>query len=93
MLLFILQVFTFICNSDSLDWKPDISKAEIMDRVRRKISCGSIILFHNDTAYTAKILPDIIKECKEAGFKFIPVSELILKDNYIIDSEGRQRTK
>lgn len=78
---------------DSLDWKPDIGKAEIMERVKRKIQCGSIILFHNDTIYTAKILPDIIKECKKDGFEFVPVSELILKSNYYIDFEGRQRPK
>lgn len=76
---------------DSLDWKPGISQAEIINRIKQKISPGSIILFHNDTVHTAKLLPDIIKILKAEGYGFKPVSQMILRDNYTIDYEGRQK--
>lgn len=83
--------YTIQWDVDSLDWKPGISKGEIMQRIKMKIKPGSIILFHNDTPLTAKILPEIISELKEKGYEFIPVSELIIKDNYYIDEEGCQK--
>ncbi|MCX8131111.1 MAG: hypothetical protein N3I35_13560 [Clostridia bacterium] len=79
--------------ADSLDWKPGISQNEILSRIQRKISPGSIVLFHNDTAHTAKILPSIIKTLKSQSYSFIPVSKMIMRDNYKIDYEGRQRPK
>lgn len=58
-----------------------------------KCKNGSILLFHNDTPHTAKILPDIITALKDRGYGFIPVSELILRENYEIDHTGRQKEK
>lgn len=78
---------------DSLDWKPDISKDQIMSRICNKITPGSIILFHNDTQHTAQMLPNIIKTLKGMGYEFLPVSKMIIKDNYMIDCEGRQKKK
>lgn len=80
-------------DTDSLDWKVGISPEEIQKRVMKKVKSGSIILFHNDTPHTAKILPSIIKSLKQEGYSFKPVSELILKDNYFIDIDGTQKVK
>lgn len=88
-----LGYYTIQWDVDSLDWKPGISPSEIKDRVMRKVKNGSIILFHNDTAQTAKLLPEIITGLKNRGYKFLPVSRLIIRDNYIIDLEGRQKKK
>ena len=85
-----LGYFTIQWSVDSLDWKPGISKAEIVRRVKSKITPGSIILFHNDTPHTAKLLPDIISTLKDDGYNFLPVSEMILRENYKIDHEGKQ---
>jgi peptidoglycan-N-acetylglucosamine deacetylase len=85
--------FTFVCIVDSLDWKPGISQEEIMSRIMKKVRPGSIILFHNDTPHTAKLLPEIITSLKKKGYGFLPVSDLILRENYHIDFEGRQRIK
>jgi peptidoglycan/xylan/chitin deacetylase (PgdA/CDA1 family) len=76
---------------DSLDWRPGISREEIMLRLRQKVRPGSIVLFHNDTAHTAKMLPDVISELTAKGYSFKPVSELILRENYNIDHTGRQK--
>lgn len=76
---------------DSLDWKPGINREEILDRVMKKVRNGSIILFHNDTPHTSIILPGIISELKKEGYGFIPVSEMVLREKYFIDFEGRQK--
>lgn len=78
---------------DSLDWKPGISKSEIMNRIIGKVGNGSIILFHNDTAHTASILPAIITSLKKQGFTLVAVSELIHKGDYIMEEDGRQKAK
>ncbi|HOJ10639.1 MAG TPA: polysaccharide deacetylase family protein [Clostridiales bacterium] len=85
--------YTIQWNVDSLDWKPGISKEEIMNRITKRIQPGSIILFHNDTPHTAKLLPTIITDLKKNGYSFLPVSELIMRENYYIDHEGVQKRK
>lgn len=61
-----------------------------MSRIVTRVKPGSIILFHNDTPHTAKILPNIIKALKNNGYDFSPVSEMILRDDFYINHEGRQ---
>lgn len=80
-------------NIDSLDWKREMSRQAILDRILKKTKPGSIILFHNDTQYTVELLPKIISELKSEGLLFAPVSEMIMLDNYYIDSQGRQQRK
>jgi len=50
-------------------------------------------LFHNDTKHTANIISDIIVNLKNSGYSFVPVSELIIKEDYYIDNTGRQIKK
>lgn len=87
-----LGYFTIQWDVDSLDWKPGIGSDEILQRVRSKIKSGSILLFHNDTPLTAKLLSSIISELQNENYIFVPVSELILRENYYIDGEGRQKS-
>jgi polysaccharide deacetylase family sporulation protein PdaB len=87
-----LGCYTIQWNVDSLDWKPDIAKETIMSRICSKTVPGSIILFHNDTRHTAKILSEVISTLKKMGYELMPVSKLIMRENYIIDNEGRQKT-
>ncbi|NLM28742.1 MAG: polysaccharide deacetylase family protein, partial [Clostridiaceae bacterium] len=47
--------YTIQWSLDSLDWKPGITEDGILSRIENAKS-GDIILFHNDTAHTAKIL-------------------------------------
>lgn len=88
-----LGLTTIQWNVDSLDWKVGISQTEIINRISQNTTPGSILLFHNDTVHTSKILPSIIKNLKDNGYTFLPVSQMILKDNYTIDFEGKQRRK
>jgi len=50
------------------------------------------VLFHNNGTHTAAALPEILAFAKEKGYEIVPVSELIYKDNYYIDSsDGAQK--
>ena len=73
---------------DSLDYKAK-TPADIYNRVIPKAAAGDIILMHTGTENTAKALPRILSELTRK-YSLCPVSELIHKDNYIINSEGKQ---
>lgn len=77
---------------DSLDWK-DLSANAIYDRVIKGVKPGSIVLFHNNGKHTAEALEPIIKELKRRDYKIVPVSELLLKENYYIDSNTGEMKK
>jgi peptidoglycan/xylan/chitin deacetylase (PgdA/CDA1 family) len=76
---------------DSLDWK-DYGVDSIIKTVtqHKHLGNGSIILCHNGAKYTAEALDTMIKTLKAAGYEFVPLSELIYKENYHMDHEGRQ---
>ncbi len=81
--------FTIQWDVDSLDWK-DLSAGEISDRVLKKVKPGSIVLFHNAALHTPEALPTILKSLKNDGYKIIPISQIIYKENYTIDNSGMQ---
>lgn len=76
---------------DSLDWK-GLSANNIADRVLKEAGSGSIILFHCNAGNTSEALPLIIEKLRNDGYTFVTVSELLLKENYYIDSTGCQRS-
>ena len=73
---------------DSLDWK-DLSATEITRRVQDKAAAGSIVLFHNAAKHTPEALPGIIEYLLQEGFSIIPVSEILLNGDYVMDHTGR----
>ena len=82
-------MYTIQWDVDSLDWKEKGVQHET-ERVLTKAKSGSIILFHNDAKYTPEALPGILEGLIQKGFSFVPVSQLILTENYSIDHTGRQ---
>lgn len=76
---------------DSLDWK-DYGTTSIINTVtqHKHLGNGSIILCHNGAKYTADALDTLIQDLKAQGYTFVPLSELIYKDHYHLDQEGRQ---
>lgn len=76
---------------DSLDWK-DYGVDSIIKTVteHKHLGNGSIILCHNGAKYTAQALDTMITVLKDKGFTFVPLSELIIKENYTMNHEGRQ---
>ena len=86
-----IPILYFVSNDDSLDWKELGSEHEIKQVLNHKhLGNGSIILFHNDAKFTPDVLDTIIKVLKEKGYEIVPISQLIHKDNYTINTEGRQ---
>ena len=84
-----LGYYTIQWDVDSLDWK-DLSAADIAMRVINGVKNGSIILMHNNGLHTAEAVPIILETLKNRGYSFVPVGELIYKENYTIDGAGRQ---
>lgn len=74
---------------DSLDWK-ELGVEPVVDRVLRNVKKGSIVLFHNNAKYVTKYLPIILEKLQARGYKIVPISELIYKEDYYIDNTGRQ---
>ncbi len=79
---------------DSLDWK-DYGVDQVISQVceNKHLENGAIILCHNGAKYTAQALDQMLTNLKEQGYQFVPISELIIKDNYSIDVTGKQIAK
>jgi len=76
---------------DSLDWK-DYGADAIVSKIlnHEHLGNGSIILMHNGAKYTKDALERVITGLQEKGYEIVPISELIYKENYEMDHEGRQ---
>ena len=84
-----LQPVAGVSSGDSLDWK-DLSAPEITQRVVSQVQPGSICLFHNAALHTPEALPGIIEALIQDGYTIVPVSELLLTEDYVMDHTGRQ---
>lgn len=82
--------YTVQWDVDSLDWK-DLSASDIAMRVVNGVKNGSIILMHNNGLHTAEAVPIILETLKNRGYTFLPVGELIYRENYVIDGTGMQK--
>ncbi len=83
--------YTIQWDVDSLDWKNYGVDSIIKTVTQHKhLGNGSIILCHNGAQYTAEALDTLITTLKDAGYEFVPISELIIRENYHMDHEGRQ---
>ena len=51
---------------------------------------GDIVLFHNDSKYILQALPQILEYYQRAGYRVIPISELLLEGETWIDHAGTQ---
>ena len=76
---------------DSLDWK-DYGTDSIINTVcnHKHLGSGSIILCHNGAKFTAEALDSMITNLKGQGYQIVPVSELIYREGYHMNAEGRQ---
>ena len=84
-----MGLYTIQWDVDSLDWK-NLSGTEIALRVINGAKNGSIILCHNNGLHTAESLSMIFSTLKNRGYQFVPISELIYKENFYIDHTGKQ---
>ena len=83
--------YTIQWDVDTLDWK-DYGVDSIIKTVteHKHLGNGSIILCHNGAKFTAQALDTLITKLKDKGYTIVPVSELIYRDKYHLNHEGRQ---
>jgi polysaccharide deacetylase family sporulation protein PdaB len=76
---------------DSLDWK-DYGVDSIIKTVceHKDLGPGAIILCHNGAKYTAEALNTLLTNLEQQGYEIVPISELILRENYHMDVTGKQ---
>lgn len=84
-----LNMYCIQWDVDSLDWK-GLSADELINRVVPKVKNGSIVLFHNNSDHIVEALPAIIEGIMSKGYSLVSIGDLIYKDNYSIDSNGKQ---
>lgn len=75
---------------DTLDYK-GLTGDKMWERIKDKLTNGTIILMHNGTEHTADALDKIIYQIQEKGYQIVPVSELIYESRYTIDNTGMQK--
>lgn len=76
---------------DSLDWK-DYGVNSIIKTVteHKDLGPGAIILCHNGAKYTADALDEMLTKLEEAGYEIVPISSLIMKEDFHMDVTGKQ---
>lgn len=88
-----LDLTTIQWSVDSLDWREDLSAQDISKRILERVEKGAIILMHNDGQHTPQVIKTVLPELKRQGYSIVPVSELLIKEDWYVDSEGIQRKK
>ena len=76
-------------NVDSLDWK-NLGIQSMVRQCTKNVNPGDIVLFHNDSKYILEALPQILEYYTQAGYKIIPVSQILLQGQTWIDHAGKQ---
>lgn len=86
-----LDYYPIQWSVDSLDWK-DYGVDSIIDTVcsHKALEPGAIILCHNGAKYTAQALDTMLTQLEEKGYTVVPISELIMRENYHMDVAGKQ---
>ncbi len=86
-----LNYYPIQWSVDSLDWQ-DLSASEILNKVcnHKSLGPGAIILCHNGAKYTADALDEVLTNLKEQGYKIVPISELIIREDFHMDVTGKQ---
>lgn len=56
----------------------------------KSLENGAIILCHNGAKYTVKALDKMITRLQAQGYELVPISQLIYRENFHMDQEGRQ---
>ncbi|MBQ7799725.1 MAG: polysaccharide deacetylase family protein [Oscillospiraceae bacterium] len=87
-----LNMYGLQWDTDSRDWQKK-SVDYMVKTVTENVKNGSVVLFHNDLENTPAAVNEILKTLTKQGYSFVTADELIYKENYYIDSAGRQHKK
>lgn len=86
-----LDILPIQWDVDSLDWK-GLTATEIKNRVVKGVKSGSIILCHNNADNIVQALELFLPLLIDKGYKITTVGNTVFKQNYIIDSNGIQKS-
>lgn len=77
---------------DSLDWK-DYGTEQLEGQVlgSKKLQAGSILRFHCGSSYTPIALGGIVRGLQRKGAVITPLSAMVIREDYHLDEDGRQR--
>ena len=78
-------------SCDSLDWQGHDAATIIRNVCENKnLKSGAIILCHNGAEHTAEALDEMLTNLKNQGYDLVPISELIIRENFHMDVTGMQ---
>ena len=75
---------------ESMDARAEASEANSLKYSTQNLRGGSIILTHTSTACTLAVLDQILQFYQDNNFEVVPVSQLLLNDNFGINENGIQ---
>ena len=76
-------------NVDSIDWKEQGEEIEY-NRVIKNLKPGDIILFHTNAKHTPNNIRKLLIYLRDRDYKAVKVIDIIYKDDYSIDINGKQ---
>ncbi len=68
---------SFFWTIDTMDWKPERTTTEIRQVILDKLRPGAIVLMHVGSPQTAEILPRILADLTERGYRTIGLREAL----------------
>ena len=85
-----LGYYTLKWDVDSGDWK-NIGPVNVVERVSKNTTSGSIILFHANVKDVGVYLENSINNLEKKNYSMVKISDLIYKNKYEVNSSGEQK--
>ncbi|PLX03981.1 MAG: polysaccharide deacetylase family protein [Marinilabiliales bacterium] len=71
-----LHMYAIGWNIRSLDTRSDLTKEKVIDRIKKRIKPGSIILLHDSTNEIGTILEELLIILQQMNYKVVPLDQL-----------------
>lgn len=76
---------------DSLDWKDYGAENQVKQMLQtHTLRDGEILRFHAEGENTGEMVSLLHPQLKEEGYEAVTVSQMIVKENYFMETDGRQ---
>ena len=76
---------------DSLDWKDYGAENQVKQMLQsHTLRDGEILRFHAEGENTGEMVSLLHPQLKEEGYEAVTVSQMIVKENYSMETDGRQ---
>lgn len=76
---------------DSLDWKDYGAENQVKQMLQtHTLRDGEVLRFHAEGENTGEMVSLLHPQLKEEGYEAVTVSQMIVKENYFMETDGRQ---